>query len=923
MDVYQSKRTKLTRPKTRKTDLRICTFNCRSVATDNRLAELLEETNRIKYDIIGLSETKRSAKVHMTNRDGTGVILGKRNNSSVSGGVGFIINKSLMPKIKEIKIVNHRIGYITLQVNKNQCTIIQGYAPTAKYEEEEHSNFYENLEDVYKSCKSRYKMVIGDFNARIGERKGNEVFIGPHSMEKRNDSGERLATFCEVNRVFHMNSQFIKATHRRWTYISPDKQHRHELDHILANGKYITDVSVVPSFTNGSDHHQDIDKEYDTLVHVLKNAQDAAVTMPNNHSRNRLTDNTRILLAKRRCTDRSDPNFKTLSKECRQAVKKDHENFTKDRLLNAANQKRSLKKVARDINEYQSYIPCLISGETGEKLTSREKMEIEVRRFYSNLFATKKPNVSTTLSQQTEALPPFLPEEIQHSLNSFQNGKAAGEDKISADFLKSCHFTVHKLLAKRFSRYLKEGKVPTKWKSSKTTLIFKKGDKENLENYRPICLLPVLYKVFTKCILNRIRKSLEEAQPVEQAGFRRSFSTIDHIHSVQRLLEVGREYHIPITMVFIDFKKAFDTIEPTALWESLKTQGIDSVYIKLLKECYNDCSTTITPFYNPVNIPITRGVRQGDPISPNLFSACLESAFRRMSWPHLKEDKDDYDNSPGIRINGRNLTHLRFADDIILISKTPQIAEKMLQELVNSCETVGLEINASKTKVLRNKFASSHQIHIRKNNTMSAIEDVEEYVYLGRLLNTKNDLEPEIHRRRRSAWAALNNIKNTTNALTCPKIRAQLFDSIVLPALTYGSETWTFTKALSERVRITHAALERKLVGITLTEQREKNLHREDIRKMSQVKDPLAFITKRKLSWAGHVMRRNDNRWTTLLQEWIPRNEKRPVGRPPMRWADSLKKEISVRQGTQLIEPWSTIAKDRKKWIAVIRAHTN
>ncbi|EFO86061.1 hypothetical protein CRE_01891 [Caenorhabditis remanei] len=130
-----------------------------------------------------------------------------------------------------------------------------------------------------------------------------------------------------------MNSQFIKPTHRRWTYISPDKQHRHELDHILANGKYITDVSVVPSFTNGSDHRmlranvhinakqakfeqvkrrkpprrvldptaallatenldscedQDIDKEYDTLVHALKKAQDAAVTIPTNHSRNRL-----------------------------------------------------------------------------------------------------------------------------------------------------------------------------------------------------------------------------------------------------------------------------------------------------------------------------------------------------------------------------------------------------------------------------------------------------------------------------------------------------------------------------------------------------------------------------------------------------------------------------------------------------------
>ncbi|EFP01594.1 hypothetical protein CRE_30244 [Caenorhabditis remanei] len=72
---------------------------------------------------------------------------------------------------------------------------------------------------------------------------------------------------------------------------------------------------------------------------------------------------------------------------------------------------------------------------------------------------------------------------------------------------------------------------------------------------------------------------------------------------------------------------------------------------------------------------------------------------------------------------------------------------------------------------------------------MTAIEDVEEYVYLGRLLNTKNDLEPEIHRRRRAAWAAFNNIKSTTDALSCPKIRAQLFDTTVLPALTYGSET--------------------------------------------------------------------------------------------------------------------------------------
>uniref|UniRef100_A0A8R1ID53 Reverse transcriptase domain-containing protein n=1 Tax=Caenorhabditis japonica TaxID=281687 RepID=A0A8R1ID53_CAEJA len=242
--------------------------------------------------------------------------------------------------------------------------------------------------------------------------------------------------------------------------------------------------------------------------------------------------------------DRSDPNFKSLSNECRKAVKKDHEEFAKDRLLQSAQNKKNMKKVARDIQEYKTFIPRLKSST------------------------------------------PFLPEEVSAAFRLFLNGKAAGDDKITADFLKSCHDNVILLLTDRFTNNkLQSMKVPEKWKTSNTTLIVKKRDEEDLENYRSICLLPVLYKAFTKCVLNRIRTTLEEAQPVEQAGFCRSFSTIDHIHSIQRLLEVGREYQQPLTLVFIDFHKAFDSVEPHAIWESLKSQGVKSAYIGLLQQC--------------------------------------------------------------------------------------------------------------------------------------------------------------------------------------------------------------------------------------------------------------------------------------------------------------------------------------------------
>lgn len=69
------------------------------------------------------------------------------------------------------------------------------------------------------------------------------------------------------------------------------------------------------------------------------------------------------------------------------------------------------------------------------------------------------------------------------------------------------------------------------------TNIYKKGDRSNIENYRPISLMSNIYKVFSKLILNRISRILDEQQPIEQAGFRAGFSTTDHMHALKQLVE--------------------------------------------------------------------------------------------------------------------------------------------------------------------------------------------------------------------------------------------------------------------------------------------------------------------------------------------------------------------------------------------------
>ncbi|KAE9418551.1 hypothetical protein Angca_007522, partial [Angiostrongylus cantonensis] len=216
-------------------------------------------------------------------------------------------------------------------------------------------------------------------------------------------------------------------------------------------------------------------------------------------------------------------------------------------------------------------------------------------------------------------VPPVLPSEIRHAIWSVKNRTAPGPDRIRSENLKNLPPVLVNTLAPLFTHYQSERNVPTQWKTSNAVLLFKKGDLHDIGNCRPICLLFVVYKLFTRVILNRIDRTLDERQPCEQSGFRKGFSTMNHIHTLTRLTEVSRKHKIPLCLTFIDLEKAFDSIEIEAVMEALGSQGVPTQYIKILRELYKNFTTKISPFYNDINVDVKRGVRQGDTISPKLF----------------------------------------------------------------------------------------------------------------------------------------------------------------------------------------------------------------------------------------------------------------------------------------------------------------
>ncbi|KAE9418457.1 hypothetical protein Angca_009783, partial [Angiostrongylus cantonensis] len=104
------------------------------------------------------------------------------------------------------------------------------------------------------------------------------------------------------------------------------------------------------------------------------------------------------------------------------------------------------------------------------------------------------------------------------------------------------------------------------------------------------------------------------------------------------------------------------------------------------------------------------------------------------------------------------------------------------------------------------------------------------------------------------------------------RLRAHLFDSTVLPTLTYASETWSL--------------LEKTMLELSRFTQVRDGIRSPDLHQRSKIKDAILYAKQSKIRWAGHEMRMIDNRWTRAVGDWIPRDVKRTAGRPPTRWSE-------------------------------------
>lgn len=134
--------------------------------------------------------------------------------------------------------------------------IIHCYAPTSKSDDESIEKLYEDIEQARKLENTYYTIITGDFNAKIGEKQQHDSeYIGNFGLGQRNDRGNMLVNFLNDQKLYCLNTFFKKQPQRKWTWCSPDKRVKNEIDYIFSNTRTICkDVSVLNRFNTGSDH---------------------------------------------------------------------------------------------------------------------------------------------------------------------------------------------------------------------------------------------------------------------------------------------------------------------------------------------------------------------------------------------------------------------------------------------------------------------------------------------------------------------------------------------------------------------------------------------------------------------------------------------------------------------------------------------
>jgi hypothetical protein len=378
----------------------------------------------------------------------------------------------------------------------------------------------------------------------------------------------------------------------------------------------------------------------------------------------------------------------------------------------------------------------------GEWMDTKDEVVNTLIGYYESIFQSSHPSlieeavahvpqvVSSSMNERLTRA--FTEVEVEDALKQMAPLKALGPDGLPPLFYQKFWPVVGPDVTRGVLSCLNSGQLLTSINHTFITLIPKVKNPERVTKFRPISLCNVIYKLVSKVIANRLKTILPHLISDSQSAFIPgrlitdnvlvAFETLHHMHTTK----MGKDGAMALKL---DMSKAYDRVEWAYLESIMRKMGFHPQWVSIIMQCISTVSYSLLVNGEPHGyIKPTRGLRQGDPLSPYLFLLCAEG------FHFLISQASEQGELQGVALcrRGPRITHLFFADDSLLFTKaTPRDCAKLQEILLLYERASGQQVNQDKTTIFFSKATpTATQAAIKDTLGVPIIKQYEKYLGL-------------------------------------------------------------------------------------------------------------------------------------------------------------------------------------------------
>ena len=516
---------------------------------------------------------------------------------------------------------------------------------------------------------------------------------------------------------------------------------------------------------------------------------------------------------------------------------------------------------------------------------------------------------------------PFTMHELNLALRRIKSVKAPGPDGLVGEVYKHAPYILRMYLLDHYNLCFSTKQVPPSWLFSEVVMIIKNYQKDtrSLSNYRPISLTNISYKIFASMLQSRLSHYLDSRIRPTQFGFRKSRSTTQPIHILRRLLEVHERQPSPFHALFLDWSKAFDSVTFTAIQSAMTFMGVSDHVVRVIMSLYQSLSFVVrdSQQVSPQKVQ-TKGLRQGCPLSPYLFSMVLTHLFHDVELKYA----NTYGMIAGVINTPSPLWDLEYADDTVLLSNSSEQPNRLLHLIQFEGSQRGLVVNEDKCEHLC--LNSVSRIYYARapyqapcncdfcTGSLPLSEPVPaslEVKYLGVFLSVSGPRKNVSYRISQAVHASKLLRPLLSHASLPPSWKLTVYHSIVQAILMCAMDSELLSQSQLTKLHSVHYKSVRRIFKVKSSFY-HRVLDPSDADCSNEYLAGLAYRAKRvispsqlyshdRLKLFGHVLRRPDSLeyQAAFMPSGAYRHTVGPnrLGRPRLHWAESCMVEASNR----------------------------